>query len=261
SRDWDEVSWDLSANYTMNNGMNVYGSIQSGYQSGQFPARPFCLFGDPDCFVAGENITAVNYEVGIKGQPTDRFQMSAAVFFTQYDDLPYQVSTTAVGGFNTVNLIVKQDSTGFEWENTLFLTDTFLFHATLGYIDVSVDSQSGVTPVAPLTPELTWSISPELRIPTAGGGEVTLRADYSFRDDMWGEPSSDPGRFTRIDNRNIANVDIAYHSSDDSWTAALYGRNITDERYDNARLNTGDYVLRILSNDASEFGLRLLKRF
>ena len=31
------------------------------------------------------------------------------------------------------------------------------------------------------------------------------------------------------------------------------GRNFTDERYDNAQLNTGDYVSAMLSNDASEF--------
>ena len=57
------------------------------------------------------------------------------------------------------------------------------------------------------------------------------------------------------------NVDIAYHSEDGTFTAGIYGRNATDERYDNARLNTGDYILQILSNDPSEFGLRLVKSF
>jgi iron complex outermembrane receptor protein len=262
SKDWDEVMWELAANYTMNNGLTVYGAVQNGYQSGQFPARPFCLFGDPDCFVAGENITATNFEVGIKGQVTDRFQMSAAVFTTQYSDLPYQVSTTAGGGgFNTVNLIVDQTSTGFEWESTVFLSDNFSFHASLGYIDVDVDEQQGVKPVAPLTPELTYSLSPELSIPLAGGGEVTLRVDHSYRDKMWGEPSSDPGRLTLISDRALTNVDIAYHSPDGTFTAGIYGRNISDERYDNALINTGDYILRILSNDPSEFGLRLVKSF
>ena len=265
SQDFDQVSWDLSANYTMDNGLNVYGSIQSGYQSGQFPARPFCLFSDPTCFVATDNITAINYEVGIKGQPLERLQMSAAVFYTQYDDLPYQVSDTSGGGFNTVNRIVDQTSTGFEWESTAYLTDTFLFHATLGYIDVDVDEQvvGGVTvkPVAPLTPELTFSISPEVRFPTAGGGEVTLRADYSFRDEMFGEPVNEPQRLTFIDDRSLVNVDFAYRPPDGTWTAAIYGRNVTDERYDNARLNTGDYLLVILSNDASEFGVRFTKDF
>jgi iron complex outermembrane receptor protein len=261
SRTWNELSWDLSANYKLNDGLSVYGSIASGYQSGQFPARPFCLFGNPNCFVAGNNITATNYEVGIKGQPMDNLQMSAAVFYTDYNDLPYQVSTTQGGGFNTVNLIVKQQSTGFEWENTLFITDAFLFRATVGYIDVSVDQQQGVQPVAPLTPELTFSLSPEFRMPLSGGAELTFRADYSYRDDMYGEPSSDPARYTRIDSRSLLNLDFAYQSPDGSWTAALYGRNVTDERYDNARLNTGDYILRILSNDASEFGVRFAKSF
>jgi iron complex outermembrane receptor protein len=64
-----------------------------------------------------------------------------------------------------------------------------------------------------------------------------------------------------IDSRSIVNLDFAYNSPDGSWTAALYGRNITDERYDNGRLNTGDYILRILSNDASEFGVRFAKNF
>ncbi len=268
SEDFDEVSWELAANYTLSGGLNMYGTIQGGYQSGQFPARPFCLFGGTvvGCLEASDNITATNYEVGIKGQPFDGFQMSAAVFFTNYEDLPYQVSSTSGSGFNTFNRIVEQDSLGFEWESTLFLTDNFLFHATLGYIDVDVDEQvdadgNPVSPVAPLTPELTFSISPEARFPTAGGGEVVLRADYSYRDEMYGEPSSAPGRFTQIDSRGLVNFDIAYHSPDESWSASIYGRNVTDEEYDNARLNTGDYVLIMLNNDASEFGARLTKRF
>jgi iron complex outermembrane receptor protein len=271
SKDFDEVSWEIAASHSFDNGLSVYGTIQTGYQSGQYPARPFCLFGDPDgpgndndCFKATDNITATNYEIGIKGQPFDGFQMSAVVFFTQYSDLPYQISTTSGGGFNTTNAIVDQESTGFEWENTLHVTENFLFHATLGYIDVSIDSTLGIplpTAVAPLTPELTASLSPEVHFDTPGGGEIVLRADWSYRDEMYGEPTNDPGRLTRIDSRNLVNFDIAYHTPDGTFTAALYGRNATDERYDNARLNTGDYLLRILSNDASEFGLRFVKSF
>ncbi len=262
SRDWDEVSGDLSISYELNNGMNIYGSIQSGYQSGQFPPRPFPLLFDPTfVFGAPDNITAVNYEMGIKGEPWDRVQISAAVFFTQYSDLPYQVSTTVGGGFSTTNLIVDQDSFGFEWESTAYFTDNFLFHATLGYIDVDVDEQAGVKPVAPLTPELTFSISPELRFPMAGGGEAAFRVDYSYRDDMWGEPSSDPGRMTRIPSRDLINFDLSYTSSDESWTAGIYGRNVTDERYINAMINVTDYILQIMSNDASEFGVRFVKEF
>ncbi len=256
ARDWQETSFDLSANYTMESGMNVYGSIQSGYQSGQFPARPFCLFGDPNCFVATDNITATNFEVGTKGELTDTLSISVALFNTEFDDLPYQVSTTAEGGFDTANLLVGQTSRGLEFEGTWAPTDSFRVHSSFGYIDVDVDEQNGVKPVAPLTPEITASLSPTYKM-VVDSGTVDFRLDVSYRDEMFGEPSSDPGRLTQIDSRTLVNANITYAPSHGDWTVSAYGRNIFDERYDNARLNTGDYVLVILSNDASEFGIRV----
>ena len=269
SRDWSQTSWELALSWAVGGKLTTYGTIQNGYQSGQFPPRPFCLFdfidntqpgnvSRPNCFVANDNITAINYEVGIKGQPLDNLQLSVAAFFTDYSDLPYQVSTTTGGGFDTRNIIVDQRSVGLEIEGAWAITDAFMLYGTLGLIDVDVDDPDAV---APLTPETTLSLSPEYTYSTENGGTLVFRADYSFRDEMFGEPSSDPGRFTAIDSRSIVNVDIRYTAPDDRWTLGLYGRNITDERYDNARLNTGDYVLVILSNDAAEYGLRYINRF
>ncbi len=259
SNDGSELTWDLSASYKVADRLTFFGAVQSGYQAGQYPARPFCLFGNPNCFVATENVTAVNYEIGMKGELFDRLQLSISVFNTEYKDLPYQVSTTTGAGFNTQSIVVDQTSRGAELETTWAATDNFRLHATVGYIDVDVDDPNPAA-VAPLTPELTMSFSPELTIP-AGGGEITLRADWSFRDDMYGEPSSDPARFTFVESRDLVNADISYRPNDGDWSFGLYGRNVTDERYDNARLNTGDYVLVMLSNDASEFGLRFTKEF
>jgi iron complex outermembrane receptor protein len=78
---------------------------------------------------------------------------------------------------------------------------------------------------------------------------------------MYGEPSSDPGRLTEIDSRELVNFNMTYTPAEGNWKVALYGKNIFDERYDNARLNTGDYILRVLSNDASEFGVRYNTQF
>ena len=138
-----------------------------------------------------------------------------------------------------------------------------MLHATLGIIDVDVDRDpvTGAQGVAPLTPELTWSLSPEFSVPLQNGASVRLRADYSYRDEMYGEPTDDPDRFTRIEDRSILNANIAYMAADDSWSVAIYGRNITDERYTNAALYVQDYILHILSNDASEFGVHFSKSF
>ena len=217
--------------------------------------------------MANDNVTALNYEVGLKGQPLDNLQMSVSVFYTDYSDLPYQVSQTLPGaGFDTRNIIVDQTSMGVEWEGIWQVTDAFRIHSTLGYIDTSADEQvtdpTDPPPqaVAPLTPEITFSLSPEFSFPL-GSGNLTMRADYSFRDDMFGEPSADPSRFTQIDSRDLINFDITYEPADGDWSVSAYGKNVTDERYDNARLNTGDYVLVILSNDASEYGVRVTRDF
>ena len=254
-RDWDQVSWEIAASYELSDRLHTYGTIQNGYQSGQFPPRAFCLFADPNCFAANDNVTAINYEAGLKGTPLDTLQMSIAVFYTDYSDLPYQVSTSVGGGFNTVNIIVDQTSTGVEWESAWAPTDRFTLFTTLGYINVDVDDPNPAA-VAPLTPDLTASISPEYAHPLSNGGELVFRADWSYRSEMFGEPSNDPARLTLIDSRSILNFDVAYHSPNGNWVLAAYGRNVTDERYDNARINIGDYILQILSNDASEFGLR-----
>jgi len=188
----------------------------------------------------------------------DNLRMSVALFHTNYSDLPYQVSTTQGAGFDTRNIIVDQTSTGIEWESTLLMSDNFLVHATIGYIDVDVDDPVAV---APLTPKWTASISPEYTMSLGNGSELRLRGDWSFRDDMYGEPTADPGRMTKIDSRSLINLNVTYVPSYANWDLSLYGTNITDERYDNARLNTGDYLLVIMSNDASEFGLRFTSYF
>ncbi|MGB5892291.1 MAG: TonB-dependent receptor, partial [Thermoanaerobaculia bacterium] len=268
-RDWQEVMWDLSGSYDFDNGLIGYATIQSGYQSGQFPARAYCLFGDLDlsqpgnvspdnCFVANDNITALNYEVGVKGRPVSNFQMSVAVFYTDYRELPYQVSTTTGAGFDTRNIIVDQTSIGVEWESSWAIGRGFNLYSTVGYLDADIDDPVAV---APLTPEWTASLSPEYIYPMANGGSMAFRVDWSYRDEMFGEPTADPLRFTHIDSRSLINAEVRYFAPNGKWSLSAYGANVTDERYDNARLNTGDYILVMLSNDASEFGLRLSRYF
>ena len=77
-----------------------------------------------------------------------------------------------------------------------------------------------------------------------------------------GTDNTRPGGACRGTGRRfLVRGDYRHRSADDTWTAGIYGRNATDERYTNALINVGDYILRILSNDASEFGVRFIKDF
>jgi iron complex outermembrane recepter protein len=268
SADFSEVTGDLSVTYEISDALTAYGTVATGYQSGQFPARPYCLFGNIDttqpgnvtpvnCFEATDNITAVNYEAGIKGTPLDNLQLSVAAFRTEYSDLPIQVSTTSSAGFDTRNEIVEQVSQGLELESSLNLFDGFFINASIGYIDAKIEDDPQA--VVPLTPEMTASLAVEYTVDVATGGQVTMRVDYSFRDEMYGESSPDPLRGTSIDSRDLINFNISYLSSDETWRVGVYGRNVTDERYVNATLNTGDWITQIWSNDPSEFGIQFSK--
>jgi iron complex outermembrane receptor protein len=53
-------------------------------------------------------------------------------------------------------------------------------------------------------------------------------------------------------------VDITYTEPQGRWSLSAYGQNVTNEKYDNARLLPTDYVLIILNNDLSEFGVRFI---
>ncbi|MCH8058240.1 MAG: TonB-dependent receptor, partial [Proteobacteria bacterium] len=90
--------------------------------------------------------------------------------------------------------------------------------------------------------------------------ELVFRLDWSYRDKMFGQPFNNVP-ITDIDSRTVINFDIAYHAPGGNWLLGLYGRNVTDEKYDNARILPVDYVLQILNNDRSEFGLRFMYNF
>jgi len=272
SESFDEVTWDVKTTYDLTNNVSVYATVATGYQSGQFNPRPFCLFGEffgnggtlptPNCFDQNlENITAINFEGGIRGTFFNRFRTSLTGFHTEYEDLPLAVNSTSEVGFNSVNVIVDQDSTGIEFEGSFNIVDQLFLNATVGYIDVDVDETAQAPTVdSLLTPEWTVSVSPEYSFPK-WGGIVSLRLDYSYRSSMNGQPTSDRATLQRIDSRELLNFDVGYESADGSWTVGVYGRNVTDERFENARLNTGDYILAILSNNVSEFGLRARRTF
>lgn len=47
-RRWRETSWDVSAHDACRDRLGAYATVQSGYQSGQFFARPYWPFADPE---------------------------------------------------------------------------------------------------------------------------------------------------------------------------------------------------------------------
>lgn len=264
SAEFSEVTWDINAAYQLDNGMNIYGQIQKGYQTGGFPPRPF---GGSAQFVSFDETTAINYEVGFKGKPVDDLAILVALFFTEYTDLALPFSDpTAGGGFVTiVENAGESEATGVEVEATWNVTDDFVIRTAIGYIDAEITQvDPGVIGIGEgdspaLTPEWTMMFAPSYFVELENGGMLSFNADYSFRDEMQGQSVANPSEL--LDSREIFGFNVKYEAPNGLWSMSLYGENAFNEVYDQGRLQQAGFVGIVRSNDRSEFGLRYTREF
>jgi iron complex outermembrane receptor protein len=264
SNDWDAFTWDLNLSYEIRDALYAYGQIQKGYQVGGYPPRPF---GGPDQFEPYNDSETLNFEIGLKGVISDSFTLLAAAFFTQYDDLALPFSDPlAGGGFVTIVANAgESESTGVELEGVWSPTDNFNINFSIGWLDAEITKvDPGAIGVAEgdspaLTPDLTYSITPQWIFPLTGGATVRAQVDYSYRDSIFGQSVENPAE--RMSSRGLLGFSVDYISSDQSWTLGAYGLNVADEVYDQGRFAQNGFVGVVLSNDRSEFGVRLTKRF
>jgi iron complex outermembrane receptor protein len=270
SASFDSVSADASLTYKLTDDLMAYAQIQRGYQTGGFPPRVFV--GGPDAFEPFDKQTAINYEIGFKGNITDYWQVAFSAFWTDYNDLALNVSVPQAGGFLTlVENAGKSRTRGIELETQVALDNGFFFNGTLGVLDSEITK---VNPQEPgslisivqgdepaLTPTLTASFVVGFRQQLASGGTLTAQGDYSYRGKMFGQPVNIEPEL--LDHRTLVGFNIGYESEDGSWTFSVYGENVFNEVYDQGRLiNTfHGFTEVVLSNDRSEFGVRLTKRF
>ncbi|MBA6409456.1 TonB-dependent receptor [Pseudoalteromonas sp. 5Ae-yellow] len=125
----DHVSWDLSANYKVNDDVNWYGRVANSFRAPSLQGR--ILFGDD--VTTAESETVTSYETGIKSDVLDgQGRVNATVFYYTMDDQ----QLTAVGGGANFNRLVNADKTtgyGFELDTQWVLSDEFNATFNLSY--------------------------------------------------------------------------------------------------------------------------------
>ncbi|GAB4119215.1 MAG: TonB-dependent receptor [Rhodothalassiaceae bacterium] len=270
SASFDAITAEASATYALSDKQTLYATIQRGYQTGGFPPRVFV--GGPDAFEPFGKQTALNYEVGFKGDVTDWWRVSFAAFWTVYNDLALNVSEPQAGGFLTLVRNAGESRTrGIEFETQISLASGFFFNGSLGVLDAEITKvdppeAGSLIPISEgdepaLTPTLTASFVLGYRAELENGGLVTVQTDYSYRGAMFGQAVNILPEL--LDHRTLVGFNAQYESADGSWTVDVYGENIFNKVYDQGRLINSfhGFVERVLSNDRSEFGVRFTKRF
>jgi len=125
----DQVSWDTSATYKVNDNLNAYARIAKGFRGPSAQGR--LVFGDTVSTAKSE--TVLSYETGVKSELFDqRLRVNADVYYYELKDQ----QLTIVGGINNTVALFNADKGegyGFEADVEAAPADNLLLTGGLSY--------------------------------------------------------------------------------------------------------------------------------
>jgi len=241
SDSWDDYISKLSIDYTLNDSTTIYGLYSEGFKSGTF--QPDAL-NQAQASVRVEPETSTNFEIGVKGEG-DRYRYSLTAFYLEVDDV--QTINLVPAGAAFVGLISNVGSVetaGLELDGAYAVTDSFTLSGNIGLVEAEMrDTLDPTGLIDPSTgqvldldgarpagsPEYTFNLIAEYNHAMANGGELTFRADYRGRSDVFNQTSG------RLDNSRLRpefadlGAQIGWRNADGNLSATLWGKNLLED--------------------------------
>ena len=227
---WDAFTPTLTVNYQASDDTLIYGSVTRGFKSGVINV------GSQNDVIDPEYVWS--YEAGLKTTTADnRLQANIAAFYMDYSDL--QVGFVDASSVVTTINAASARNYGVEAELrakpapglTLELFGTYLnakytefesgdYRQGFAVVDLSGNRLSNA-------PEFSFRAGGDYDIPLSMPGNLNIRADVNWQDRVF---------FTEFNNADatqgayaLVNAGLRYTSDDESWSAELWGRNLTNE--------------------------------
>ena len=257
SKTFSNVSGRLALAYAMSEDMLLYGSVSSGYNSGGFAGFAAT---DPIQLQPFDEETLYAYEVGVKSELLDRrVRLNAAAFYYDYQDLQVFIYDTSSGVPVQIKLNAGSAKIyGLEAELTVRPTaqfEAFLSASTLNseYQDFSdglgndfSGNQLINAPEFSMSAGLTWTQ------PIGGAGSLQATASGSYQSKIYFTPAND-NAYSQS-SVTMLNARLAWTPRGGAFQVALWGKNLTDERWVNfmAPIITMD---QLNYNDPETYGI------
>jgi iron complex outermembrane receptor protein len=221
----------------------IYANWARGFKSGGFDGR-IGYNGASSTGAVGAQAQAYDpefadtFEIGWKAAATDGdWQMSTAMFFTDYTDLQLSsFSATPGGGFATVFTNAgKAETLGLEVEYAARTSENLFVNVNLGYLDAQYqefidargnDVSGERTPIN--APKWTASIGFQSLFPLEHG-RLRFSADLGYRS----EYHVDINNLEALaqDGYGVINASVDYEDGDARWRVSLGVKNLTDAEY------------------------------
>lgn len=236
--DWSSWTWRAGLQYDVSEDVMLYGYYATGFKSGGFNGRAYTL--QEFASFAPEEVATV--EMGIKADLIDRqLRLSAAGYYSDYSNIQATVNITEpLTGqpLNVVQNAAAADIYGVEFEGEAILGDHVRTNVGITWMDneyQELDPGVALTfnDKLPQTPEWTFLAGIEVfwpfATPMANDGEVTLRADYSWKDDFFHNFQN--SIFCLEPSYDVLNLHASYGPPDGQWRVSAYALNALDQEY------------------------------
>jgi iron complex outermembrane receptor protein len=275
------LSGRASVAYQVTDGVMAYASFAKVSKSGgiNMSGLPLDAANNPalaTAVVKPERNT--NYEIGVKSRLfDDRLVLNADLFHTTVHDFQTNVVDTGPGALRGyLANIEKVRLKGLEIDGSFVFNEHFSGRFGLSRTDGQyVSYRNGPCPLElignattvcdlsgrglPNLPKFVWTAGGEYKddIDLGGlAGEAYLRADFSARTRIFGDPTD--SRYTVIDGYRLVNASVGFRS-DGPWEASLWVRNLFGEHYlQNVTVQAGNSGLVVgTPSDPRMFGVTL----
>lgn len=239
-----KFNWDFSATYAVNDTVNVYGRVATGFRGSSIQSA-----GAFNNKTVADPETVLSFEAGVKADFWDnRARLNASVYHYRVKDQ----QLTAVGGAGgNANILLNADKSvgqGFELDLQAYLTDNLLVTLGSGYNHTEIkDSDLSVAPCfsctvtnpvvngkvlingnsLPQAPEWTHNMTARWSLPLADGTQLYVFTDWAYRSEV---------NFFLYQSKEFTGkslleggLRVGYQWNDGDYDVALYGRNITNQ--------------------------------
>ncbi len=238
--DFDNFNPSGTITYDINDDMNVYGKVVTGYKSGGTSTRS----ANAELFQQGfDEEDIISYELGYKGTFWDsRARLAAAIFYMDIDGLQSSVQTDPVTPAGRDFLPVDDNEVqGAEFELDLLLMEGLTFTAAYGYLDTELGQDKIETPIGDVelidefsqAPEHSYTLALDYNRSLAMG-ELGLNINWGWQDDS--NTSVNASDNTVIEDYGLLGAalrwsDIRFTGMAGAFQVLVWGKNLTDEEY------------------------------
>ncbi|MBL8643803.1 MAG: TonB-dependent receptor [Rhodospirillaceae bacterium] len=239
-----QVQPKLSLSYTLSPTAMLYGSVSRGFKPGGFNPNPAA--GDTYTRIYKAETTTA-YEIGVKAETADgTLAGTAAAFYTDYANFQY---FAFISGNDVTYTAPQVEVTGFELSLNAKPTDWLGLDGSFATTDAEIGTFRAPDPITgvglrnytgnqtPNSPRYNLVTGADVNIPVGHDLKATLRGEVTMRGKM----------FFEIDNALYSPAETAVNLraalEAQNWSVAIWGKNITDNRWAVSAFGQGQVAL------------------